>query len=130
MFPSVKIILTVAILATFVCSGYSIKCYYCSSAVYNNSCGIHFLKANNSLYNCPNANGNRPAVGCSKYMNSTTVTRECFYGNRRNATAECNKSPYASNCTVCFTDGCNSSSSLLPMVGGILLMLGVARFLA
>nr|XP_043067430.1 uncharacterized protein LOC122321486 [Drosophila bipectinata] len=130
MFPIVKIILTVGILATFVCPGYSIKCYHCTSVVNPKSCGMNFLFANQSLYDCPEANGHRRAVGCSKSYNSTIVIRECFYGNKLNATAECNKSLYSKNCTVCFKDGCNKSPSMAPVAGAILLMLGVARVLA
>ncbi|XP_017082542.2 uncharacterized protein LOC108115548 [Drosophila eugracilis] len=147
MVPSVKLILTLGILATLASTGYAIKCFQCDSLT-TPKCGKDIKSDDNLILDCtriapPRFLQNffpvRNATGCMKQTidipGNPQIVRSCYFGDIGNTKVGCQTDPNLTTskllgCEVCTKDECNGSSSLAPIAGVILLFFGVARLLA
>ncbi|KAM8716778.1 hypothetical protein ACLKA7_003621 [Drosophila subpalustris] len=147
MVSSVRNLLVLTILAVLASTGYAIHCYMCESLT-NPKCGQKFEADSSFLLDCsriaPPRHLNfligRNATGCMKKTlegvpGHPQFVRSCFFGDIRNAHDGCTPDPATPfvkqlSCEVCDKNECNSSGSLTPIAGAIILFFGVARLLA
>ncbi|XP_041674588.1 uncharacterized protein LOC121529676 [Drosophila eugracilis] len=139
MVSSVKLILALSVLATFACTGYAIRCHYCTSV--DSDCGRNksfivdctegykssllgsiFLAVTETPTSCQKIsytkNGKTVnARGCKTAIDACAIVTKKVY-------------PIPVNCAYCNENECNESFTTVPIAGTILFFFGVARLLA
>jgi len=148
MISATKIVLLLAVVATFASTAYAVKCYQCESLT-NHKCGEEFSSDDTLTFDCSRANPPRylqnffpirNATGCMKKTLESVgghpqIIRSCYFGDVSNTQTGCQSDPSLPfvkqlSCEVCTSDLCNGSSATGPIAFAIILFVAIARIMS